>query len=133
MARCVVCGREIKSGWKYCWQHRNTKTDSYGLPQERTRRNAHIESTNYTIFFGICIIIPSLLAIFLSNDWGIKFFGFVFLLLGIWVLRTGITYRKNIPKILIKDKISAKMDRDELYEEARKEVVTQRKKKWVWD
>ena len=110
MNRCIVCRRKIKSGWKYCWQHRNTKPDSYGLPSKRTRRNAHIESSNYTIFFGICVIIPSLLAIFLSGDWGIKFIGFVFLLLGVWVFYSGIGHRKDIKKIIIKDKIRAKMD-----------------------
>ncbi len=133
MNRCIVCGRNIKSGWKYCWQHRNTKPDSYGLPHVRIRRNAHIESSNYTIFVGICVIIPSLLAIYLIGDWGIKFIGFVFLLLGIWVFRLGIGHRKNIKKILIKDKIRAKMDRDDLYEESREEVKEERqRKKWKW-
>jgi len=133
MKKCIVCGRNIKSGYKYCWQHRNTRPDNYGLPSARTRKNYHTESSNYTIFFGICLIIPSLLAIFLIGDGGLKFIGFVFLLLGIWVFRTGTGHRKDIDKILIKDKIRAKMDRDDLYKEAREEVVKSRKKKGVFD
>ena len=129
MARCVVCGRNIKSGWKYCWQHRNTKPDSYGLPSKITRGNYHTEQSNYVIFFGICLIIPSLLAMFLSSDWGMKFIGLVFLLLGIWLFKTGVGYRKGIKKILVKDKIRAEMDRDKLYEEAREEVKKERKRK----
>lgn len=133
MTRCIVCGRAIKSGWKYCWQHRNTKVDSYGLPPDRVRSNYHIEQSNYTIFFGVCVIIASLFAIFLHTSFGTKFLGIVFLALGIWVFRVGIGHRKDIKKIVIKDKIRAKMKREDLYSTAREEVEEERqRKKWKW-
>lgn len=30
---CIICGKRIRTGYKYCWEHRNSKkvkVDSYG-------------------------------------------------------------------------------------------------------
>lgn len=32
---CEICGRSIKSGWKYCWEHRNI-ANSYGNINTKT-------------------------------------------------------------------------------------------------
>ncbi len=71
---CVVCGRRIRTGWKYCHEHRNTKSSSkkkgfqynYGLSWVGAMLlflGLIVTSKN---LYGLILIIIGLLLLFLD-------------------------------------------------------------------
>lgn len=61
MKRCEVCGRRIKSGWKYCHEHRNFVSDNTRTYRDRLRERKHISLLMVLLAFGIGFIITGYL------------------------------------------------------------------------
>jgi len=110
--RCILCGRSIRSGYKYCYEHRYTKTEDYGLPPEKVRRKYYAQPAIASLIMGFSFILISLFTFKFSLK-----YGFILLILGIVLLWTGFGASENIEKRVIGDKIRAKNRRKNLYEE----------------
>ena len=56
---CVVCGRRIRTGWKYCYEHRHTRVDA--------QVNSNPDFTG--VIAIICISITALLLVYFFISW----------------------------------------------------------------
>jgi predicted nucleic acid-binding Zn ribbon protein len=56
---CIICGRRIKSGRKYCWQHRNNilshRQKEYSNKEDRFIDYNTKVITTASLFFGVII------------------------------------------------------------------------------
>lgn len=118
---CDVCGRPIKSGWRYCWEHRNTQADLTGhrgkLADIRRITDADIKRANLNVSmkrlkWGTITIILGIL--FLGMPWGIimKVLGVIFTLIWLFMMYCVIKEGNNVEKDV---------------KEARKEIINTEK------
>ncbi|MBI2545603.1 hypothetical protein HYV81_00285 [Candidatus Woesearchaeota archaeon] len=54
MKECVVCGKGIKSGYKYCWQHRNYSNE---YSESRLLRDANRSFLQKKVRFWVIVAI----------------------------------------------------------------------------
>lgn len=90
--RCQICGRRIKSGYKYCWEHRHTQSEfTYG------RKNALHKNLILSILIGLISLVGG--GLMFQNRANIperfKIFIYILFIVGVaFVYMAYITYKK---------------------------------------
>jgi predicted RND superfamily exporter protein len=126
--KCIICGRQIKTGRKYCYEHRNSTPDESSFQSEKKIRKKYIEEANREILIAIAFIFLGFISFFNSSP-QIKLIGFLFIILGVLAFIHGMKERKNVnnktllfEKKAIKEKLISKKRRENLLEEVKKDL-----------
>jgi len=119
VTRCEICGRHIRTGRKYCYEHRHSSNPS-GLPPTRTRRAFFEREALYIVLFGIALLLFSLF-FFYQAGFLSKVYGVIFIVLGIVALYWGVKDFRNVDKRLLRQGERAKRRRQELIREIKEE------------
>lgn len=124
--RCEVCGRRIKSGWKYCFEHRNT-ISTFSGNYARTRREAYRINALITTI-GIFAFIFGISFLFVSSA-GAKILGVVLMIGGGAIAYTSTKSTNNIDRNIIKRQEKDKLKREDWRKEARREYYASEHKR----
>lgn len=126
MSRCEVCGRHLKTGRKYCFEHRNSSLSNAGINMglaSRGWRKRSYENEAKTILF-IAILSITLGLILLSTPVGVKgkVIGVFALIIGLSLGYLSIRLFNSIPKKLMKAEARVKLQREGLRQEIKEEL-----------
>ena len=124
MARhCEVCGRPIKTGWKYCYEHRNTRTEplSYGLAPRIDRERHFRDEALLLIMLAIFIMIGGVLFMWFGGILGF-FAGLLIIWGGTKVFKMGMQSAGDIQKNVIKGDLVVRQRRQEALEDAKADL-----------
>jgi len=133
MNRCEVCGKRLRTGWKYCSEHRNTiNPNIMGLGSRKWREREFRKEATMISFIGVIFIIVGLVLLFTPSvnenfpefSIGIKgkFFGLGALGIGLLILYFAYKSYESIPKRLMKAEERVKRRRENLREEINEEL-----------
>jgi len=124
--RCVVCGRSIKTGRKYCYEHRNIQQERLPLLPRNLRRSYARKDATTIILVGIFAFILGFLFLWNANGMN-KFLGLIIAFFGFLLLKQGIKNINGVEKGLIKAEMRVKLNKQDLFDEAKQEIQEERK------
>ncbi len=122
MKTCEVCGSPIRTGYKYCYRHRNYASHDWGgYTSPNTRRRYYQKEGVGLIYFGLIFLFLGIIILGMVS-FPDNLVGIIFLLFGGWIFYLGIRTSADVEKIVHKENIRGREQRKEWTQEAKNQV-----------
>lgn len=126
MGRCEVCGRHLKTGRKYCFEHRNSSLSNaginMGLASRGWRKRSYENEAKNILILAAVFVVMGLGLLFTPVGVQGKIVGVLALIIGLALGYFSFKLSDSIPKKLMKAEARVRHKREELRQEIEEEL-----------